>query len=63
MIKKSVKIEIDTKEASLTKKEASLQSPNVELVGYCEHCKKDVKLKEKMSCFLCSICRRIIKYR
>ena len=31
MIKKSVKVEIDTKEASLNEKEASLQSPNVKV--------------------------------
>jgi len=63
MIKKSVKIEIDTKEASLTQKEASLQSSNVEdsKTGYCETCKKNVKLIEKMFVFLCSECRTIVR--
>jgi hypothetical protein len=65
MIKKSVKTEIDTKEASLTPKEASLQSSNVESVpiGYCENCKKNVKLIEKMFVFLCEHCRTIVRYR
>ena len=67
MIKKSVKTEIDTKEASLTPKEASLQSSNVSdqksLTGFCPTCEKEVKLIEKMSAFLCKKCRTIVRYR
>ena len=67
MIKKSVKTEIDTKEASLTPKEASLQSSNVSEqkppMGFCTTCEKDVELIEKMFVFLCKHCRLIVRRR
>ncbi len=65
MIKKSVKTVIDTKEASLTPKEASLQSSNViaPKSTYCETCKVWVDPLEKMGGFICPVCRHIVRYK
>jgi len=65
MIKKSVQTEIDTKKASLTPKEASLQSENIESPkkDYCKACKEYVVLIEKMGGFICPLCRLIVRSR
>ena len=61
MIKKSIKIEIDTKEASLTQKEASAQSPGKG--EYCSACEKFISESEllpKMGGMICPYCRKVL---
>jgi len=57
MIKKSVSVEIDSKEASLTPKEASFNSSQA---LYCHKCNENVIPILKMGDKICPTCRIIL---